>query len=143
MFKGEYSHSLDAKNRLIIPAKFREELGDTFVVTKYLDGALAVYTNDQWAKMMEMMGSIPMTNQNGRKLYRAFSSMAIDCEPDGQGRIQLTPKLIRAAEIVKKCSVVGVGDHVEIWAEEKWEAYSDISDEEFEQAAESLTEYLR
>ena len=143
MFMGEYRHSLDGKNRLIIPARFRDELGDAFVVTRYLDGCLTIYTPAQWEKLTERLSAIPMTNKAGRQLSRMFHSMAMECSPDSQGRIQLPQSLIKAAEITKKCAVIGAGDHVEIWAEEKWDAYNEITDEAFEEAAESLTEFLR
>lgn len=143
MFMGEYRHSLDAKNRLIIPSRFREELGDTFVVTRYLDGCLTVYTEAQWKKITDQLSAIPMTNKAGRQFSRIFLSMAVECEPDGQGRIQLPQALIKAADITKKCAVIGTGDHVEIWSEERWDSYNDISDDSFEEAAETLTEFLR
>jgi len=143
MFMGEYRHSLDSKNRLIVPARFRDELGDTFVVTRYLDGCLTVYTQAKWEKLTERLAAIPMTSKAGRQLNRLFHAMAEECQPDSQGRIQLTQTLIKAAGIAKKCCVIGAGDHVEIWAEEKWDEYNTVSDEAFEEAAESLTEFLR
>ena len=143
MFMGEYRHSLDSKNRLIIPARFREELGDTFVITRYLDGCLTVYTKEQWNKITEKMMAIPLTNKAGRQFTRVFLSKAVECEPDGQGRVQLPASLIEAASITKKCAVIGTGDHVEIWAEERWDAYNEMSDDSFEEAAETLTEFLR
>jgi MraZ protein len=143
MFMGEYRHSLDSKNRLIIPARFREELGDTFVITRYLDGCLTIYTSAQWEILAKQITSIPMTSKAGRQLNRLFLSKAVTCEPDSQGRVQLPQALIKAADIDKKCVVIGTGDHVEIWSEEHWDEYSDHLDESFEEAAESLTEFLR
>lgn len=142
MFMGEYHHSLDAKNRLIIPSRFREELGSTFIVTRYLDGCLTVYTQEKWDRLAEKINAIPLTNKAGRQFSRIFLSKAVECEPDSQGRIQLPSSLITAAGIVKKCSVIGTGDHVEIWAEERWEAYNQDSEESLEAAAETLTEFL-
>ena len=142
MFMGEYRHSLDSKNRLIIPSRFREELGGTFVVTRYLEGCLTIYTNEQWKKITEKLSAIPMTNKAGRQFSRIFLSKAVECEPDGQGRIQLPATLIQSAEIVKKCVVIGTGDHIEIWAEERWDEYNRMSEESFEDAAETLTEFL-
>ncbi|MBP3868094.1 MAG: division/cell wall cluster transcriptional repressor MraZ [Solobacterium sp.] len=143
MFMGEYRHSLDSKNRLIIPARFREELGDTFVITRYLDGCLTVYTSAQWEALTGKIASIPLTSKAGRQFSRLFLSKAITCEPDSQGRVQLPQALIKAADIDKKCVVIGTGDHVEIWSEERWDAYSDSLDDSFEEAAETLTEFLR
>ncbi len=142
MFMGEYRHSLDSKNRLIIPARFRDELGDSFVVTRYLDGCLTVYTREQWNTLSAKISAIPLTNKAGRQFSRIFLSKAVECEPDSQGRIQLPAALIKAAEIAKKCVVIGTGDHVEIWAEERWDAYNQVADESFEDAAETLTEFL-
>ena len=142
MFMGEYRHSLDSKNRLIIPSRFREELGGTFVVTRYLEGCLTIYTNEQWKKITEKLSAIPMTNKAGRQFSRIFLSKAVECEPDGQGRIQLPATLIQSAEIIKKCVVIGTGDHIEIWAEERWDEYNRMSEENFEDAAETLTEFL-
>ncbi|MBR2677525.1 MAG: division/cell wall cluster transcriptional repressor MraZ [Solobacterium sp.] len=143
MFMGEYRHSLDAKNRLIIPSRFREELGDAFVITRYLDGCLTVYTTEQWERITSKLAAIPMTSKAGRQFSRIFLSKAVTCEPDSQGRVQLPQALIKAAEITKKCVVIGTGDHVEIWSEERWEDYSEIPDDSFEEAAETLTEFLR
>ena len=143
MFMGEYRHSLDSKNRLIIPSRFRDELGDTFVVTRYLDGCLTMYTEQQWKKITEQLSAIPMTNKASRQFSRVFLSKAVECQPDSQGRIQLPASLIKAADIQKKVAVIGTGDHVEIWGEEKWDDYNDASDESFEEAAETLTEFLR
>jgi MraZ protein len=142
MFMGEYRHSLDAKNRLIIPSRFREELGGTFVVTRYLDGCLTVYTQEQWEVLSKKINAIPLTNKAGRQFSRLFLSKAVVCEPDSQGRIQLPAALIESAHIVKKCAVIGTGDHVEIWAEEKWDAYNAEAVESFEDSAETLTEFL-
>ena len=143
MFMGEYRHSLDAKNRMIIPAKFRDELGNTFVVTKGLDGCLTVYTSSQWTKIIEQLEKLPTTKKEARQYVRYLTSKASECELDGQGRIQLPQVLISAADIKKKCVVVGAADHVEIWSEERWDAYEEEAAESFESIAETLTEYLQ
>lgn len=143
MFMGEYRHSLDAKNRMIIPAKFRDELGNTFVVTKGLDGCLTVYTSSQWTKIIEQLEKLPTTKKEARQYVRYLTSKASECELDGQGRIQLPQVLVTAADIKKKCVVVGAADHVEIWSEERWNAYEEEAAESFESIAETLTEYLQ
>lgn len=143
MFMGEYRHSLDAKNRMIIPAKFRDELGNTFVVTKGLDGCLTVYTSSQWTKIIEQLEKLPTTKKEARQYVRYLTSKASECELDGQGRIQLPQVLVSAADIKKKCVVVGAADHVEIWSEERWNAYEEEAAESFESIAETLTEYLQ
>ena len=143
MFMGEYRHSLDAKNRLIIPARFRDELGDTFVVTRGFDGCLTVYTEDQWKKIVSQLEQLPVTKSEVRKYVRSLLSKAQECEFDGQGRIQLPQSLVGVADITKKCVIIGAADHLEIWAEERWDAYDETSDETFEADAETLTEFLK
>ena len=143
MFMGEYRHSLDAKNRLIIPAKFRDELGTTFVVTKGLDGCLTIYTEEQWAVIVQQLEKLPSTKKEVRQYVRFLLSKATECVFDSQGRIQLPQVLIKAADIDRKCAVIGAADHIEIWSEEKWDAYDEEAGESFENVAESLTEFLR
>ncbi|MBR2594822.1 MAG: division/cell wall cluster transcriptional repressor MraZ [Solobacterium sp.] len=143
MFMGEYRHSLDAKNRLIIPARFRDELGDTFVVTRGFDGCLTVYTEDQWKKIVAQLEQLPVTKSEVRKYIRSLLSKAQECEFDSQGRIQLPQSLVGVADIAKKCVIIGAADHLEIWSEERWDAYDETSDETFEADAETLTEFLK
>ena len=143
MFMGEYRHSLDAKNRLIIPARFRDELGDTFVVTRGFDGCLTVYTEDQWKKIVAQLEQLPVTKSEVRKYIRSLLSKAQECEFDSQGRIQLPQSLVGVADITKKCVIIGAADHLEIWSEERWDAYDETSDETFEADAETLTEFLK
>ena len=94
MFIGEYSHTIDAKGRLIVPSKFREQLGDEFVVTKGLDGCLFVYENSEWKSFEEKLHALPLTNANARKFSRFFLAGACACEVDRQGRI-LIPSVLR------------------------------------------------
>lgn len=143
MFMGEYRHSLDAKNRIIVPAKFRDALGETFVVTKGLDGCLAVYTEEKWADMIARLERIPATKKEARLYMRSLTSKAVECTLDKQGRIQLPQFLLSTAAIDKSCVVVGVADHVEIWPEEHWDAYDDEASLSFDTVAEALTEYLQ
>ena len=94
MFMGEYSHSIDAKGRLIMPAKFREQLGDEFVVTKSPDKCLYVYTNEEWKNFEEKLATLPITNKGTRQFVRFFLAGAASCEVDKQGRI-LLPAVLR------------------------------------------------
>ena len=94
MLMGEYNHTIDAKGRLIVPAKFREVLGDEFVVTKGLDNCLFVYPNDEWQKFEEKLQTLPLTNKNARQFTRFFLAGAADVELDKQGRI-LIPSVLR------------------------------------------------
>lgn len=143
MFMGEYRHKIDSKGRLIIPADFRDELKETMVVTKGLDGCLAIYTQAQWQEVYEQLKKLPTTNRKARMYVHMIMSKAAQCEIDAHNRIRIPNHLVQEAELVKDCVIVGVSDHVEIWDEEKWDTYYDIASENFEDIAESLTEYLR
>ena len=120
MFMGEYTHSVDAKGRLIIPSKFRETLGDEFVVTKGLDHCLFAYTLKDWEVLAEKLKSLPLTNPNARKFNRFFMGGANTCEVDKQGRILLSASLRSFAKLEKEVVLVGVGGRVEIWNKDAW-----------------------
>ena len=128
MFMGEYNHNIDSKGRLIIPARFREQLGDSFVVTRGLDGCLSIYTNEDWNAFSEKVEALPLTNKNSRTLKRFFLSQASQCEVDKQGRILIPAHLRQAADLDKDVILAGVGDRIEIWDRTKWEACSDFGD---------------
>ena len=119
MLMGEYHHNIDDKNRLIIPSKFREELGNEFVITRGLDGCLFVYSMDEWNKVMNKLKTLPFTKKDARTFMRFMLSAASICEFDKQGRINLVNSLINYAEIKKECVIIGVNDRLEIWAVEK------------------------
>lgn len=139
---GEYSHNLDAKGRLIIPAKFREELGNKMIVTQGLDGCLSIYTPESWAKIYASLQALPNTKREARAYVRILTSRASEVELDNQGRILIPSKLIQIAAIEKECIIVGAGEKVEIWAKKLWDAYMEDFDESFEEIAESLTDFL-
>ena len=120
MFMGEYNHTVDAKGRLIVPSKFREQLGDEFVVTKGLDGCLFVYENTEWKALEEKLHALPLTNANARKFSRFFLAGATTCEVDKQGRILLPAVLREFAKIDKDAVLVGVGSRIEIWSRDNW-----------------------
>jgi len=131
MFMGEYNHTVDAKGRLIVPSKFREQLGDEFVVTKGLDGCLFVYENTEWRILEEKLKNLPLTNANARKITRFFLAGASQCEVDKQGRILLPAVLREFAKIDKEAVMVGVGNRIEIWSKESWIAanvYDDVDE---------------
>ena len=120
---GEYNHSVDAKGRLFIPAKLREDLGTVFYVTIAPDQCLSAYSADSWNQFLEKYKAMPQTNK--RKI-RAFFANAAKCELDAQGRILLPQKLRDYAALVKEVSIIGVGDHAEIWDAERWTEISAI-----------------
>ncbi len=135
--KGEYKHSIDAKGRLAIPAKLREELGDHFTVTKGLDGCLAIYPDAEWEGLEQRIRSMPMSK--ARDLQRFFFSAAFDAELDSQGRILLPANLRKYAGLTKETVVIGAFNHAEIWDAEKWAQYNDnINEERIIEAMEEL-----
>lgn len=142
MFIGEYQHSLDAKGRIIIPSKFRDELSSHFILGIGLDKCLTIYTIEKWTKMFEELNKIPTTKSNARKYVRTLTSSASECDLDGQGRIMVPQYLSKHASIEKDCVVIGANDHVEIWAKDVWESYYDDASNSFEEIAEHLSELL-
>ena len=128
MFMGEYNHTIDAKGRLIVPSKFREKLGEEFVVTKGLDDCLFVSPMDEWAHIEEAFRKVPLTNKKARDFVRFFFAGAASCEVDKQGRILLPPNLRSYAGLEKEIVSAGVLNRVEIWDKEKWEKSNDIGD---------------
>ena len=128
MFMGEYNHTIDAKGRLIIPPKFREILGDAFVVTKGLDGCLFVYDNEEWKRFEEKLRSLPITNKEARQFVRFFLAGATEAEVDKQGRILIPNVLREFAEITKDVVLVGVGSRIEIWSRERFEETASFED---------------
>ncbi len=128
MFMGEYNHTIDAKGRLIIPSKFREVLGDTFVVTKGLDGCLFVFDNEEWAAFEEKLKALPLTNKDARKFVRFFLAGAAEAEADRQGRI-LVPNVLREfAQLEKDVVLIGVASRIEIWSRERFEGTASYDD---------------
>ncbi len=129
MLMGTYSHSLDQKGRLIIPAKLREELGETFIITKNLDNCLALYPNDEWARFIEKMDALPkISSEPARRLRRFYFGNSQQTETDKQGRILIPGPLRTFANLTKDVVLVGVEDHMEIWDEKTWNSYNDGMD---------------
>ena len=138
MFMGEYNHTIDAKGRLIVPSKFREALGDTFVVTKGLDGCLFVYDNKEWNAFEEKLKSLPLTNKEARQFARFFLAGAAEVEVDKQGRI-LVPNILREfAQISKDVVLIGVASRIEIWSRERFEGIASFED--MDEIAEHMAE---
>lgn len=124
MFTGEHKHNVDAKNRLSIPAKFREKLGSSFYITKGLDHCLFVFSEEEWGVFVSKLKALPLSNQTARAFARTFFSGATEVELDKQGRIVLPQNLRMHAFIEKEVYVNGAGARVEIWDAAKWEAYN-------------------
>lgn len=125
MFMSEYNHTIDAKGRLIIPSKFREILGEEFVVSKGMDGCLFVYANDDWNAFEQKLTSLPLINKEARQFARFFLAGAAQVELDKQGRILLPAALREFAGLDKDVVLVGVGSRIEIWSKDKYEAAGD------------------
>lgn len=141
MFMGEYQHTIDDKGRLIIPARFREELGMKFVITKGLDNCLFVYPMPGWAEMEQKLRSLPFTRADARAFVRFFFSGATECELDRQGRILLPGNLREYAHLEKEVVVVGVSTRVEIWSRELWEKYCQETADQYEDLAEKIVDF--
>lgn len=125
MFVGKYNNSIDDKYRLIIPAKFREELGSSCVVAKSLDRCLTIYTVDEWQKFADKLDELPMSNPAARKVKRHFSSSAADCDIDKQGRMTIPQELREYARIEKDLITVGSNKVIEVWGKEQWNSELD------------------
>ena len=138
MFMGEYNHTIDAKGRLIVQAKFREILCVNFIVTKGLDGCLFVYPNDEWTRFEEKLKSLPLTNKNARQFTRFFLAGAAACEVDKQGRILLPQVLREFASLEKDVVLVGVASRIEIWSRERWDESMNTYDGDMDEVAENM-----
>lgn len=139
MFIGEYQHGLDAKNRIIIPSKFRDEFGGKFVLTKGLDGCLYAYALQEWKILEEKLKALPLTNKDARAFVRFFFSGASEIELDKQGRGLIPQNLIEYAGIKKEIVSIGVLTRVEIWSKQKWQQYNE-SNIDFDAIAEKMSE---
>jgi|SRR5690554_4416433 len=142
MFIGEYKHNLDAKGRIIIPAKFRENFGSSMVVTRGLDGCLTLYSLEQWQTILAQLKKLPTTKRESRMYMHMITAKAAEVSLDNQGRILLPASLVEAATLSKECVVIGVVDHVEIWDQDLWQTYYDKASDSFEDIAESLTDFI-
>jgi len=140
LFIGEYRHGLDVKGRIIVPAKFRDGLGDKFVLTKGLDGCLFAYSKEEWSNFEAKIRELPLTNKDARAFVRFFFAGATECEIDKQGRTLIPPMLRDYAGLNKELVIIGVLNRVEIWSQEKWENYSEAEDLEADVLAEKMAE---
>ncbi|CRZ34653.1 MraZ protein [Herbinix hemicellulosilytica] len=138
MFMGEYVHTIDAKGRIIIPSKFREELGEEFVLTLGLDGCLFAYPYSEWQIFVEKLKTLPGTKE-ARQLQRYFMAGAAACQADKQGRILIPAKLRESAALEKEIVFVGVLNKIEIWNKERWEQNNQYDD--VDSIAEHMSQY--
>ncbi len=124
MFYGEYQHTIDPKGRAIVPSKFRDGLGEKFILTKGLDGCLFAYSSEEWTSLENKLKSLPFTDKDVRAFIRFFFSGATECEVDKQGRILIPQNLREYAALEKDIYIIGVSSRVEIWKKAAWEAYN-------------------
>ena len=139
MLIGEYSHSIDAKGMVFIPAKFREELGETFIVTSGTERCLFVFALKEWMEFAGKLQNVPVTDTESQKFLRSQFASATECTPDKQGRILLPSKLREYAGLDKDVVAIGVMSRVELWAKDNWETYNSYDDEEYQNALNKLS----
>lgn len=142
MFIGEYVHNIDRKGRLIMPAKFRSELGDRIFITRGLDGCLSVYPLEEWTRLFKKYSTLPITNSEARTFLRIFMAKACEVEPDAQGRILIPATLIKEVGLDKECLIVGMANQIEIWPKKKWDSLQDEMLQNYEKVAQSLDPFL-
>ena len=140
MFIGEHQHSIDKKGRIIIPSKFRDNLGKSFILTKGLDGCLFVYPQEEWRILEEKLKSLPLTRKDARAFVRFFFSGATECELDKQGRILIPTNLRLHSKLENEAVIIGVSDRVEIWSKKEWNLYNQDEDLGYENIAEKMAE---
>ncbi len=140
MFMGEYRHAMDEKGRVIMPARFRETLGEKFVVTRGLDNCLFVYPLQEWKTLEGKLKSLPLTRQDARAFVRYLLSGAAECEFDKQGRISVPNNLRDHGLIQKDVVIIGVAERIELWSKEKWEQYLSKAKDSYEEIAETMDE---
>ena len=140
MLLGEYHHNIDDKGRLVIPTKYREELGDEFIITRGIERCLYVYSKVEWEKLVSKLNTLPFTKKDARTFMRSFFSGATVCEFDKSGRINITSPLVSYAGLTKECVIIGVNDRLEIWSEEAFNKFMDDNQEQLEDIAEHLFE---
>jgi MraZ protein len=138
LFYGEYQHSIDPKGRVIMPSRFREELGERFILTKGLDNCLFVYSLEEFGNFKEKLKALPMASADVRAFERFFFGGATECEVDKQGRILIPQNLRAYAGLEKELYVMGVSARVEIWDKDRWENYSSGEDLSPDKIAEKM-----
>lgn len=126
MLAGKYTHSLDSKNRIIIPSKIKDQLGETITIMRGSDRCLTLYSAEEWENYANKISELPKTEV--RALTRYLYSNSMEVQPDSQGRVTLTPEMLAFAGITKNVITVGCGKYAEVWAQEVWDE-NDIGQE--------------
>jgi len=138
MLVGEFQHNIDAKGRMIVPAKFREELGESFIITKGLDQCLFVFPKSEWEKLDAKLSEQSLSN--GRKIQRFFYGGMVDCEVDKQGRILIPANLREYASLEKDIVMVGLAKRAEIWSKTEWDKQNKMFIEDADEVALKMEE---
>jgi MraZ protein len=142
MFLGRYSHTLDTKGRIAVPARFRQALADGLVVTRGIDRCLALYPMATWSPLAEKVSALSEADLDARAFRRLVFAEAADLELDGQGRILLPPELRRYAGIEREATVIGVNTYLEIWSPTSWEAVNSVLDADAPEIAQRLASLI-
>ncbi|SCX89003.1 division/cell wall cluster transcriptional repressor MraZ [Alkaliphilus peptidifermentans] len=140
MFIGEYNHTIDVKGRISIPSRFRDELGEHFIVTKGLDNCLFIYPMEEWTILENKLKQLPLTNKDARAFVRFFFAGASECELDNQGRIRIPNNIREHAKLEKDTVLIGVGTRIEIWSQEEWQQYNSDSNLSYDEIASKMAE---
>ena len=140
MFIGEHQHSLGEKGRIIIPSKFRADLGLEFVMTKGLDNCLFLYPKNEWEILEEKLKKLPLTSKDARAFVRFFFSGASESTLDKQGRVLIPGNLREHSRLDKDAVIIGVSTRIEIWSKDHWDDYIDEDNLSYESIAESMAE---
>ena len=141
MLMGEFQHNIDSKGRLIMPAKLRGNLGESFVLTRGLDGCLFGFPKESWEVIQDKLRQLPLARKDARAFTRFFYSAATEVEIDKQGRINNPNNLIKFAKIDKECRIVGVSDRIEIWDNHQWDQFIETSEDNYEEIAETMIDF--
>ena len=139
VFIGEYQHNADDKGRLTMPSKFREALGESFILTKGMDKCLFIFPRDEWSTFEEKLKTLPISSKDARAFTRFFFAGAAECELDKQGRIMVPSNLRHYAGISKETYIIGVSSRLEIWSKENWEDYNEDDDLSYDAIAEKMS----
>lgn len=138
MYIGEYTHSIDDKGRVIMPSKFREDLGVKFYVTKGMEGCIFVYDEVEWKRLEEKTKNLKLTSKKARQFERLFYAPARELEFDKQGRFVIPQNLRDYAKIEKEASIIGVSSRIEIWDKNKYEEYISGSEMDYDSITEDF-----
>jgi len=140
MFIGEYQHTLDNKGRVTMPSKFRDDLGEKFVITKGLDSCLFVYPMSEWKTIQEKLKTLPLTNRDARAFVRFFFSGASESSLDKQGRVLIPANLREHSRLEKEAVIIGVATRLEIWSKDSWNDYTNDDNLSYDSIAEKMAE---